>query len=47
MLTISSQSWYRPYITYVNDVERVVDKIYIYNEEGIVISTHSGWLEKK
>lgn len=39
--------FYRPYVTHINNVERYVDKIYIYNNEGIILKINQGWLEDK
>ena len=48
MLKITrGNQFYRPYITNVNNVERFVDKIYIYNNEGIILKINQGWLEDK
>lgn len=38
---------YRPYVTNINNVERYVDKIYIYNNEGVILKINQGWLEDK
>ena len=38
---------YRPYITNVNGVERYIDKIYIYDKEGVILKINQGWLEDK
>lgn len=46
MITIGKGvAWYRPYRTRVNGVERIVDKIHIYNEDGIILTIGQGWLE--
>lgn len=48
MLNITrGNSFYRPYITNVNNVTRYVDKIYIYNNEGIILKINQGWIENK
>ena len=39
--------FYRPYITNANNVTRYIDKIYIYNNEGIILKINQGWLEDK
>ena len=39
--------FYRPYITNINNVTRYVDKIYIYNNKGIIIKINQGWMENK
>ncbi len=39
--------FYRPYVTNVNDVLRYVDKIYIYNNEGVILQINQGWLQNK
>ena len=39
--------FYRPYITNVNNVTRYVDKIYIYNNKGIIVKINQGWMENK
>lgn len=38
---------YRPYITNINNVTRYVDKIYIYNNKGIILKINQGWMENK
>lgn len=48
MLRITrGNQFYRPYITNVNNVTRYVDKIYIYNNEGIILKINQGWLQNK
>lgn len=48
MLKITrGNKFYRPYITNVNNVERYVAKIYIYDKEDIILKVNNGWLENK
>lgn len=37
--------YYRPYVTNVNNVKRFIDKIYIYDESGVILKINQGWLE--
>lgn len=37
--------YYRPYVTNVNNVKRFVDKIYIYDESGVILKINQGWFE--
>lgn len=48
MLKITrGNQFYRPYVTNVNNVVRYVDKIYIYNNEGVILKINQGWIENK
>ena len=48
MLNITrGNQFYRPYITNVNGIERYVDRIYIYNNEGVILKINQGWLQDK
>jgi len=38
---------YRPYLININNIERYVDKIYVYDKEGIILKIEQGWLEDK
>ena len=39
--------WFRPYFAEINNKEYQVDKIYIYKDGKIVVSTCQGWFENK
>ena len=48
MLSITrGNKFYRLYVTSVNNIERYVDKIYIYNNEGVILKINQGWLQDK
>ena len=44
MITLSREiSWYRPYTVYVNGKDYLLNDIKFYDENGVIVSTGSGW----
>ena len=46
MILSRASDWYRPYSIYINNNNYVIDKIFIYDENGIITQC-SGWFETR
>ena len=46
MLIARQENWYRPYFIEAKGREYKVEKIHFYEDDKILVSTNSGWLER-